>query len=89
MEVRFNAPLATQAQCTEGAQAARAVFEASGLSPLAARNAFTQVQGNDEAEQPSPATVRAARTWSRACDAAVRACFGASPRPPQADLDVA
>ena len=88
MKVRFDCALATPAQCSEGTQAACAVFEAAGLSPLAARNAFAEVSGAAACDMPSPASVRAARTWSRAVEAAVHACFGDGPVSVQARLDL-
>jgi hypothetical protein len=94
MEVRFIARDATPQQRVRGGQAARAVLQASGLSPLAARNAFAEVVGAARGVSgpdavPSPASVRAARVWSLAFDAAVRACFGRVVRPLMADLDIA
>lgn len=94
MEVRFIARDATPQQRVLGGQAAQAVLQASGLSPLAARNAFAEVVDAARGARhpdamPSPATVRAARVWSLAFDAAVRACFGRVVRPFLADLDIA
>lgn len=94
MEIRFNAPQATQEQCSKGAEAAHEVLQASGLSALAARNAFAEVVGAATGQReaglpPSPATVRAARAWNAAFDAAMRACYGSVVHPFLAHLEIA
>lgn len=94
MQVRFIARDVTPQQRALGGQAAWAVLQASGLSPLAARNAFAEVIGAAQGARhsdtvPSPATVRAARVWAQAFDAAIQACFGRMVRPFLADLEIA
>lgn len=61
--------LPTKSVCTAAAAAAACdVILSSGLNPVAARNAFLEVQRYDagivkDAMPPTPAAVRAARVW--------------------------